>query len=312
MLMNNKNSNLSYVLITPARNEADNIEKTINSVISQTIKPNKWIIVSDASTDNTDNIVKKYLSNYDWIKLIRMPEKRDRQFAAKVECFNSGFKELKGISYDIIGNLDGDISFENDYLEFLLKKFEENQNLGVAGTPFIENEYDTTADSFEGEYHVAGGCQLFRKECFKQIGGYKKIRGGGIDWTAVTTARMMGWETRSFNEKYFFHHRALGTGESNQVYSLFSYGKKDWFLGNHPLWEVLRICYRMTKKPYLLGGFILGYGYFYGLFTSMERSASKDLIKFHRKEQMKKLSLIIGNIIKFKRINKFSLKENKN
>jgi len=112
--------NYSYVIITPARNEEAFIEKTIQSVISQTILPERWVIVSDGSTDRTDDIVKQYIEKNSWIELLRMPEHRDRTFAAKVHCFNAGYKRFKDTKYYVIGNLDADISFEGDYFEFLL------------------------------------------------------------------------------------------------------------------------------------------------------------------------------------------------
>src|SRR4030067_2967547 len=103
-----------YVLITPARNEESFIENTIRSVISQTLLPQKWVIVSDGSTDRTDDIVKKYTRDHPWIELIRMPEHRDHHFDAKVHCFNAGYEKVKNIEYNVIGNLDADVSFEKD------------------------------------------------------------------------------------------------------------------------------------------------------------------------------------------------------
>src|SRR4030095_13130382 len=105
-------------------------------------------------------------------------------------------------------------------------KCAEEPVLGVARTPFTEDDgYDTARDSFEGENHVAGGCQLFRRKCFEDIGGYVPNRAGCIDWIAVTTARMRGWKTRSFPEKRFRHYRRLGTAERGVVAALFSYGE---------------------------------------------------------------------------------------
>ena len=182
----------SYVLITPARNEAAYIENTILSVISQTVLPIKWVIVSDGSTDATDKIVISYASSNSWIELVRMPEHRDRQFAAKVHCFNAGYDKLQGLKYDVIGNLDADITFEKDYFEFLLGKFHKNPELGVAGTPFVEGNEKTYDYRYTNIEHVSGACQLFRHQCYEEIGGYTPIRGGGIDWVAVTTARMKG------------------------------------------------------------------------------------------------------------------------
>src|SRR4051794_14929008 len=127
-----------YVLITPARNEAAFIELTLKSVIDQTVKPLRWVIVSDGSTDGTDELVKRYAVEHPWIELVRMPERRERHFAGKVRAFDAGRERVKHLDYEIIGNLDGDISFEPDFFSFLLSKFAENPRLGVGGTAFRE------------------------------------------------------------------------------------------------------------------------------------------------------------------------------
>jgi glycosyltransferase involved in cell wall biosynthesis len=166
----------TYVLITPARNEEAYIERTIKAVVAQTALPRKWIIVSDGSTDRTDDIVKKYLQAHSWIELIRMPEHRDRHFAAKVTCFNAGYEIVKNTEYDIIGSLDADITFEPDYFEFLLGKFADTPHLGVAGTPFVEGSSSHYDYRFTNIEHVSGACQMFKRECFADIGGYIPIK----------------------------------------------------------------------------------------------------------------------------------------
>src|SRR2546426_10638639 len=113
----------TYALVTPARNEADNIERTIRSMIAQTAKPLKWAIVSDGSIDGTDDIVRRYAAEHGWIELIRAPERKERNFAGKVQTFNLGYARLKEIGSDLVGNLDADLSFEPDFFEFLLGKF---------------------------------------------------------------------------------------------------------------------------------------------------------------------------------------------
>ena len=283
--------NLTYVLITPARNEEAYIEQTIKSVIGQTLLPLKWVIVSDGSTDSTDEIVRKYLLDYPWIELIRMPEHRDRNFAAKVACFNAGYERLKRSQYDIIGNLDADITFEGNYFEYLLEKFSVSPNLGVAGTPFVEGtfKYDYR---FVNIAHVSGACQLFRRECFEDIGGYKPIKGGGIDWVAVTTARMRGWETRTFTDKTCTHLRKMGTGSNRLLMARFQDGKKDFYLGGHPLWELFRCIYQLKTKPYVLSGIALFCGYIWSFLTGVKRTIPQELIDFRRKEQMHRLRKI--------------------
>ena len=306
-----KNRNLDripYVLITPARNEERFIEKVIQSVIAQTVLPAKWVIVNDGSTDATASIVSGYLAKNDWMELLNLSPHRDRSFAAKVHAFNAGYERVKHLDYKVIGNLDSDVSFDENYIEFLLGKFEEDPRLGVAGTIFQEDGYSSATDSFEGQNHVAGGCQLFRRQCFEEIGGYIPNKAGGIDWIAVTTARMMGWTTRSFREKCFFHYRSLGTAERSLLSSAFSYGEKDYYLGGHPLWEIFRVAYRATKKPYLVGGIALYSGYLSAFLRQMDRPVSNDLMRFHRKEQLKKLRTILKSKITMKRIDNFEVK----
>jgi len=290
---------LSYVIITPARNEEAYIENTLRSVVKQTVLPKRWVIVSDGSTDRTDEIVNRYRSRYDWIELVRMPERRDRQFAAKVHCFNAGYERMKGMSYDIIGSLDADISFESDYFEFLLSKFVENPRLGVAGTPFVEEgtQYDYRFTNIE---HVSGACQMFRRECFDEIGGYVPIKGGGIDWTAVTTARMKRWTTRTFTEKTCFHHRTMGTGNHSKLMTWFKHGQKDYFLGGHPLWQIFRSFYQMTKRPYVVGGSLLLFGYTWAFLSRVERPISTELMQFHRREQMQRLKSSVGKAVRLR------------
>lgn len=299
---------MSYVLITPARNEEKFLEKTIQSVIGQTVFPTKWAIVNDGSTDATADIVKRYAAKYGWIELVELPARQDRSFAAKVNAFNAGFERVKNIEYEVIGNLDADLSFDADYLQFLMNKFDEDPKLGVAGTVFREEGFSSASDSFEGQNHVAGGCQLFRRRCFEEIGGYIPNRAGGIDWIAVTTARMKGWRTRSFRERSFYHYRKLGTAERSVVASMFSYGEKDYYLGGHPAWELFRAAYRATKRPYLVGGLALYSGYLSAFLRRAHRPVSEDLMRFHRWEQMAKLKAILKAVCSFERLDNFEVR----
>jgi len=297
---------VNYLLITPARNEAAFIEKTLASMAAQTLFPERWVIVDDGSTDRTAEIVKGYAKQFRWIELIQRPQRQDRSFAGKVHAFNAGLERVRSLAFEVIGNLDADVSFEPDYLEFLTQRLSEDPTLGVAGTPFTEDgDYDTTKDSFEGENHVAGGCQLFRRECFLEVGGYVPNRGGGVDWIAVTTARMKGWKTRSFPEKRFHHYRTLGTAGRSSVAASFSYGEKDYYLGGSPIWELFRVIYRMTKQP--IDGLALLSGYCWAAIRRIERPVSRELMRFHRREQLKKLRAIFRTLLRFKKIDNFSL-----
>lgn len=306
--MGNGANNLRYVLITPGRNEARFIENTLKSVVSQTVFPLKWVIVNDGSTDATAEIVARYAKRHSWIELVNRPVRKERHFAAKVQAFNVGLERVKQLEYEIIGNLDADVSLDADHFEFLLSKFGQDSRLGVAGTVFTEPDgYNSAIDSFEGQTYVSGQCQLFRRQCFEEIGGYVPSKIGGIDWMAVTTARMVGWKTRSFREKSFLHHRALGTADRGVIGSNFAYGKKDYILGGHPLWQIFRCMYRMTKRPCVVGGLALFAGYLAAFLSRMDRPVSPKLMRFHRTEQMLKLKTIISSLFRLKKINSFEL-----
>lgn len=304
-------SSSPYVLITPARNEARFIEHTLRSVVNQTLLPLKWVIVNDGSTDSTSAKIRPYLAKNPWIELVDLPIRKERHFAAKVAAFNEGLARVAHLDYAVVGNLDADVTLENDHFEFLVSRFDIDPTLGVAGTVFREEGYSSDKDSFEGNKHVSGQCQLFRKECYEQIGGYKPNKAGGIDWMAVTTARMLGWKTQSFREKVFFHHRAMGTAERGQIASSFSYGEKDYYLGGHPLWECFRVAYRMTKRPYLISGLALGAGYVYAAMLRTPRPVSAQLMHFHRREQMEKLKAIFRRLINLKHVDSFNVMHEK-
>jgi glycosyltransferase involved in cell wall biosynthesis len=295
---------MKYVLITPARNEERFITRTLDSMASQTLLPERWVIVDDGSTDKTAEIVERYTARYPWIELVRRPQHIDRSFAGKVHAFNAGLAQVQSLDFDVLGNLDADLSFEPDYLEFLVLKLAQDPKLGVAGTPFTEDGgYDSGRDSFEGQNHVAGGCQLFRRQCFEEIGGYVPNPAGGVDWIAVTTARMKGWKTRSFPEKRFHHYRTLGTAGKSSWAASFSYGEKDYYLGGSPLWQVFRVAYRTTKRP--SEGAALLAGYCWAAVQRMKRPVSCELIRFHRDEQAKKLRAILWSVLKFEKVDSF-------
>jgi len=280
---------LKFVLVTPARNEAQFIESTIRSVVAQTARPLKWVIVSDGSTDGTDEIVQRYLANHPWIELVRVPERAGRDFAGKVHAFNAGYSRMGGVDYDVIGSLDADTSFEEDYFAFLLQRLSEDPALGVVGTPVQEPSRQIYDYRFVNIEHVSGACQLFRRRCFEAIGGYVPVKGGQIDHIAVITSRMKGWKTRTFTDRVCLHNREMGTAEQSTLKARFHCGCKDYAIGNNPLWELFRIFYQITKPPLLLGGLAIGSGYIWSLWQGKERPVSAEFVAFHQWEERERL-----------------------
>ena len=281
----------TYVLITPARNEAAFIELTIQSVLKQTVKPVKWVIVSDGSTDDTDAIVSKYVSEHPWIELIQMSERRERHFAGKVHAFNAGYARVKDVDYDVIASLDGDLSFDDEYFSYLLGKLREDRRLGLVGTPFKDSSmYDYRFVSLE---HVSGACQMFRRECFEEIGGYRPVKSGGIDLIAVLSARAKGWRTRTFLDKFCVHHRKMGASHHTGIHERLHRGRMDYLLGSHPMWEIFRSAYQMKNPPYIVGGMLILAAYLWRMLCRTERTMPPELIEFRREDQMRQLRSIL-------------------
>lgn len=280
---------LSYVLITPARNEQAFLGLTIQSVCAQTVRPLRWVIVSDGSTDRTDEIVEQSAARYDWIHLLKLPPRATRDFGGKARCFNKGYESVKNLSFTTVGSLDADITFEGDYFEFLLGKMEVDPKLGLTGTPFSEDgmTYDYRFSSTD---HVSGACQLFRRDCFEEIGGYVPLPSGGIDTLAVLMARMKGWRTRTFTEKHCVHHRPMGSANcKSPIGAAFKLGRSAYRLGSHPLWQLCRSFYQMTKKPYVIQGVADLSGYVCGLLNRDSMLVSEEVVAFQRSDQMNRL-----------------------
>jgi poly-beta-1,6-N-acetyl-D-glucosamine synthase len=294
-----KGNHLKYILITPARNESSYIEKVIQSVMLQTILPSLWVIVDDNSSDRTAEIVGRYARTAKWITLLRTRDNTINAFPSKAYSFNAGYDYIrkKGVPYDIVGSLDADISFSADYFEFLLAKFRENPRLGVAGTDYVENKFHSVRDTKASKLHVNGQCQLFRKMCFDDIGGLKPIQSFGEDLFAVIMARYQGWETNSFSERVFVHHRPIGTKSAGPLVAKFNHGGHDYILGNAFLWQLLRAVYWTKNKPCVFGGIMLFLGYVWSFTRGDSIVLSPTVLKAYRREQYQRLMPIFKEFL---------------
>jgi len=282
---------ISYVLITPAHNEESYIEKTIQSVISQTILPTKWVVVSDGSTDGTDDIIRKYTKQNSWIELIRTKDHNECSFGSKALAINSGYQQLKHLEYEFIGILDADITIAADYYQRILLKFEENAHarLGVAGGMIAELRKGKFTILDYNVNSVAGAVQLFRRRCFEEIGGYRPLKLGGIDALAEIMLRMRGWQVKSFKDIIAYHHRRIGTTRGSLVRSRFRYGLKDYSIGTHPLFMFLKCIHRFQEKPYIFGGILMLSGYFWAWIRREPKAVSEEIVRFVRYEQINRM-----------------------
>lgn len=278
-----------YVLITAAKNEELFIEKTIQSVLIQTIKPEKWIIVSDGSTDLTNSIVEQFRDKNNFIELIALPPKKERNFSSKVNALNLALENLDILDFDFIGNLDADVTLDIGYFEEVIKAFKSNPKLGIAGGIILDCVDNTMSPQNISLNSVAGAIQVFRKQCFEQIGNYIPFKYGGEDAYMEISARMMGWQVQTLTELKVIHHRPTGTGMGSLSKANFRNGKMFFTLGYSPAFLFVRCLYRIFDRPVLIGSILNIFGYLYAFIKKEKCPAGDEFIKFVRIEQKERL-----------------------
>lgn len=285
-----KESADNYVLMTAARNEAAYIEGTIRAVLTQTYKPKRWVIVSDGSTDETDNIIKDYARSVDFIVLARRDDDTPGvDFRRKVKCLRQALNLLAGISYEFIGNLDADITFGPAYFETLVQIFQQNPKLGLAGGRLFELRDGHFLPRYLSENrYVPGAVQFFRRECFEQVGGYLPSRWGGEDTIAVVSARMAGWQTATITHLQVIHHK-IGDGTRGLMFERFREGAMFYDLGSQPVIEFLKCVRCLIRKPYAVQALARFCGYISRALRREPRPVSNEFIRYLRQEQKVRL-----------------------
>jgi glycosyltransferase involved in cell wall biosynthesis len=276
----------SYVLVTPVRNEQATIGITIESVVHQTIRPTEWVIVSDESTDRTDEIVSQYAAKYDFIRLLRLTRRPNRNFGSVVFATETGIAALKEKNYDFIGLLDADIRFRETYYEEMLLRFSTDSKLGLAGGLVVDCHNGCRRPGQQSLRDVAGAVQLFRRECFKLLGGLVAVPEGGWDAITCVQARMHGFKTQTFPEIEVDHLKPRNIAEGNIFRRSWQLGVREYAWGTHPLFEVMKCGYRCIERPFLLGGLLRLAGYVWCWLTRRTIALPATTLQFIRNEQM--------------------------
>lgn len=280
-----------YVLITPARNAARHIERVLHSMQRQKKPPLRWIVVNDGSTDSTREILRIFEERCPFLEVLDVSPQEQRNFASKVFAFRRGYERLQGLDYTYIGNLDADMSFEPDYFERLLQKFEDNPALGIASGIYEDELPDgATSPSNTPNDYCPGALQLFRRECFEAIGGYPPLRVGGIDTAAVLMAKMKGWTVQSFPELRTVHHGRKEMTLSQLLKTRSREGVRDYGLGMHPLYALAKTFKRLLfERPVLIGPLARMWGYAKAWLGRYERELPPELLDYIKREEMKRL-----------------------
>lgn len=285
---------INYVLITSAHNEEEFLEHTIRSVIAQSVRPLKWVIVNDASSDGTAHIIEKFADRHAFIQPVNVVRPPGRHFGHKVRAFARGATELGSLEYAFIGNLDADITVSSDYFREVLKQFAADPHLGISGGMVYSAQCNKYVCQNVALDSVAGAVQLFRRECFAQIGGYMVLPHGGVDAAAEVTARMKGWKVRTTPELRVLEHRRTGSATARPLASRVKEGRRMQSLGYGPLFFLLRCLYRVNEAPRFVGSLAALCGYVAGRLSGEPPVLPPDTVRYLRAEHRGKVKQLFS------------------
>ena len=261
---------IRYVIITPVRDEKSYIEYTINSLISQSIRPLEWVIVDDGSADGTGQILDRYAQEFEWIKVVHRSKKGARRAGGRViEAFYEGYDVLSDTRWDFIVKLDGDLSFEPGYFATLLGRFMHDEQLGIASGVYLEmNRAGLWKEVAMPAYHAAGACKVMRRKCFKEIDGFVVATG----WDTVDEIRAMtrGWKTGHFRDLQMKHHKFEGSGVG-KIRTSVMHGEIYFLTGGSIFFFLFKTFHRIGARPYVLNALALTWGYLRSVLNRKER-----------------------------------------
>jgi poly-beta-1,6-N-acetyl-D-glucosamine synthase len=279
----------SYVLVTPARNEVGTIGRTIQAVVRQTIQPSEWVIVSDGSTDGTNEVILSAAKEYSWIRLLALPPRPASSFAAVVRNTETGIRALVDDDYAYLGLLDADLDFQADYFEELIRRFEVSPQLGLIGGVVID--HGTAMKLPRNRVDVPGAVQLFRRACFEGLGGLLPIPEGGWDCLTCAVARMNGFETQLCVDLVVDHLKPRNISQGGPFRRALQMGTRDYAIGYAPLFEFAKCVSRVSDRPLVLASLASWVGYCMAALKRRQRIVPPEVVLFLRREQYQRLWL---------------------
>ncbi len=259
-----------YLLMTAARNAERTIERTIEAVVSQTVRPLRWVIVSDGSTDRTDDIVLNHAAKHDWIRFIRREKPDDelrrveRAAPGKSAALAEAYATCTDLSFDYVANLDADITCPPEYYERVMAVLDADEAIGIAGGA-VRNILPDGKPARGGFYKpdfVAGAVQMFRRACYEEIGGYKPY--GHEDCVAALEAKARDWKVKNMLDLVVDHHpprEGYATDLRSKLPTCYYLGNMHYIM-REPWWrEMPRCIKRCLARPWILGGCAMAAGY---------------------------------------------------
>ena len=279
-----------YIIITPARDEAEHLEQTILSVVSQHNLPLQWVLVDDGSRDETGRIMDRYAEQYSWITACHREDRGFRKAGGGVvDAFYDGYSYVTHTDWDFLIKLDADLSLRPNYFEECFTEFIKSPRLGIGGGSIYHDVDGKWILEGNPMFHVRGATKIYRRECWMEIGGL--MRAAGWDTVDELKANMLGWTTRSFPHIRLLHQRFTGSAEGAWKNAIKD-GRANYIAGYHPLFMILKCASRSVKPPYLTSSLGLAIGFLGGYFRRMPQVQDEGLISYVRRQQLRRLLLL--------------------
>jgi len=276
-----------YVIVSAVRDEERYIEGTILCVVSQTVRPAEWVIVDDGSTDDTAKIIERYAREIPWIRSVCRRDRGTRlPGTGVIDAFDEGYRSLTYPNWEFLVKLDGDLEFEEDYLEKCLQRFVNNPKLGIGGGMIYHVLSGQPKLEKVPRFHVRGATKIYRKKCWDDIGGL--VKAPGWDTIDEVKSHMLGWTTESFPEIRVIHRRFTGAAAGWWANSLKN-GRANYLCGYHPLFMILKCIRRIFKRPYLVDSVGLICGFLGGYVNNEPQIEDRAFNEYLRKQQVRRL-----------------------
>lgn len=279
-----------YLLVSPCRNEADYMRKTLDSVVAQSVTPAKWVIVDDGSTDATPDILAEYAAAHDWIEVVTKPNRGHRAVGPGViEAFYYGLDQVDWQGFDYLCKLDLDLDLSAGYFEGLMQRMEDNPRIGsCSGKPYFKAGGKMVSEKCGDEMSV-GMTKFYRNACFQEIGGFVRE----VMWDAIDChkSRQLGWITCSWDEPElrFEHLRAMGSSQKSVLTGRARHGFGQYYMGSNFFFFTATCLFRMAHPPFVIGGLASWWGYVRAALKGEAQQEDKELRAFIRAYQARAL-----------------------
>jgi poly-beta-1,6-N-acetyl-D-glucosamine synthase len=284
----------NFIIVTPAKDEAKYLQRTIDSLVSQTVLPAQWVIVDDGSADETADIALSAADMHPWIHVVRRQEKGARDIGyGDTTAFCAGLSNVRTSDYDFVFKIDADVVLGPRYFQGILDKFAANPRLGIATGDVDEIVKGSLVRTRFLPQGFNGMIKGWRRKCFEEIGGIPK----GLGWDGIDCykAMMLGWQTTTFEDEDLrvIHLRPAGSSVMSIYYGWAMHGRALHFIGAHPIWVLASAGHHLKSPPYVLGGLFLLIGYIEAMLKRAKRYEDQPLRKYVRVWQRKKLAELL-------------------